>query len=106
MELRSDPRNDSRRTTRTTLVRTTVGNGPSDLWAADLDADGDADLAVGEDLAGGYRLLVNDGAGLFTSALARTPCAVKTVGAADFSNDGAADLVLVCANARIFRANP
>lgn len=74
------------------------------LVIGDFDRDGDADLIVGPDLAGGYHLLSNDGRGGFvhTEALAAinappgAPADARLGGlqAADINSDGITDLVL------------
>ncbi len=64
--------------------------------AQDLDADGDADLAVA-DPAGFAEVYVNDGAGNFAEPLARetglTTGVTQGIAVADFNADGAIDLV-------------
>jgi hypothetical protein len=74
------------------------------LVIGDFDRDGDADLIVGQDMAGGCHLLSNDGRGGFaqTDALAAinappgAPADTRLVNlqAADLSGDGISDLVL------------
>lgn len=66
------------------------------LVAADVDADGDADLAAGVRDPDGLRVFVNDGQGSFTSRAPRVPGSVAfAMCAADVDGDGAVDIVSV-----------
>ncbi len=74
------------------------------LVIGDFDRDGDADLIVGQDMAGGCHLLANDGRGRFvqTNALATinappgapADTRLADLQVADLSGDGISDLVL------------
>ncbi|MFC1483469.1 LamG-like jellyroll fold domain-containing protein [Candidatus Neomarinimicrobiota bacterium] len=69
--------------------------GPYSVTAADLDGDGDADLAVANDLVGNVLVLLNNGAGGFSDAVnygvGGDP---QSVTAADLDGDGDCDLAV------------
>ena len=63
---------------------------------ADLDGDGDLDLAIGNDMALG-QILLNDGAGNFTSSGSFGKVAsVRSLTVADIDSDGDNDLLVTC----------
>ncbi|HEX5062640.1 MAG TPA: VCBS repeat-containing protein, partial [Kofleriaceae bacterium] len=72
---------------------------PYVMLAGDLDADGDVDLAAGNELASTVTVFRNDGSGVFSSLAASTPDGFPTGeyptgGAiADLNRDGIADIV-------------
>src|SRR4051794_19267015 len=45
-----------------------AGDGPIGMAAADLDGDGDQDLAVADNLSGKITILLNNGSGKFTQS--------------------------------------
>lgn len=73
-----------------------VGDEPRGLDAADLDSDGDADLAVALQGEAAVRLLLNDSTGIFSvdAMLPTLPVGSSPadVALADFDGDGDADL--------------
>ncbi len=74
---------------------TSVGNGPIDLVAADLDGDNDLDLAVANFRSNSVTLLINQGRGTFRNGgsvgVGRQPISVV---AHHLNNDGYLDLVV------------
>jgi hypothetical protein len=65
------------------------------LAVADLDGDGDPDVAAarGDGVAGGDRVFVNNGAGTFLAVPLNTPVDTQGLVGADFDGDGDTDLV-------------
>jgi hypothetical protein len=76
--------------------RVRAGRGIQSLALADLDADGDLDLATANEETGGLAVLANGGDGrLEPAATLPTGGRPETVVAADMNADGIADLVAV-----------
>ncbi len=78
-----------------TKVDYTVDNEPHSVFSADLDGDGDADLAVANYWSDDVSILINSGDGTFQAAVnypvgAQPECVV----AADLDGDGDYDLVV------------
>ena len=71
-----------------------VGDGPSEVEAADLNADGKTDLAVADSDSNEVRVLIRDGSGGFAPGFSRSSAAVPRVVAADLNGDGNVDLAL------------
>ncbi len=76
-----------------------VGVKPLDVLIADLDSDGDNDLAVAAHtttFAGQLRLFINDGTGVFRpgSVLATGGMIASALAGADLNNDGTIDFVI------------
>ncbi|UCH10694.1 MAG: VCBS repeat-containing protein, partial [Fidelibacterota bacterium] len=71
------------------------GNGPLFVTAADLDGDGDSDLAVANYYSANVSVLLNGGLGTFADAVnysvGNNP---HSVAAADLDGDGASDLAV------------
>jgi hypothetical protein len=74
-----------------------VGDGPWSVFACDLDADGDLDIAAGNEFSDNVSILLNNGDGTFASHTdyAAGDAAIS-VFAADLDHDG--DLDLASAN--------
>jgi hypothetical protein len=74
-----------------------AGNSPSSLTAADLDGDGDQDLAVANQQSGNVTILRNNGSGNFGEP-ASSPVPAGTfpqgIAAADLNGDGDFDLAV------------
>jgi hypothetical protein len=74
-----------------------VGDGPKDIVAADLDGDGDQDLAVSNAYSNTVTILRNNGSGKFAQS-ASSPVAVGdrpyAIVAADLDGDGDQDLAV------------
>ena len=70
-----------------------AGDGPADVWAADLDGDGDLDLVTADSSAGTVSVIMANGNGTFVSPVAYSvgdgPWAVV---AADFDMDEDVDI--------------
>jgi hypothetical protein len=85
-----------------------AGREPSDVRAADLDRDGDADLALANHETSGVTVLLNDGRGRFAAA-AGSPFDtgarphVHGLAAADVDGDGWVDLAVESADTREVR---
>ena len=75
------------------FVEIPVGVTPHSVRAGDLDADGDADLAVAADGADSVTVLLNDGSGAFARADVPAGRQPKSVAVADVDGDGVLDLV-------------
>jgi hypothetical protein len=68
---------------------------PHAITAADLDGDGDLDLATANGSAGRYSVLLNEGGGAFAPAANRLPGVdASAIAVGDLDGDGALDLVL------------
>ena len=72
-----------------------AGDGPSEVEAADLNADGKTDLAVADSDSNEVRVLIGDGSGGFAPGYSRKPGGSPAeVAAADLNRDGNVDLAL------------
>jgi FG-GAP-like repeat len=72
-----------------------VGDGPSGVVAADLNADGNTDLAVAHSESNDVRVLIGDGAGGFAPGYSsRVGDSLEQVATADLNGDGHVDLAL------------
>ena len=72
-----------------------VGDGPSGVVAADLNADGNTDLAVAHSDSNDVRVLIGDGAGGFAPGYSsRVGGSPAQVAIADLNGDGHVDLAL------------
>jgi hypothetical protein len=85
------------------LVRTT-GSGPGPVVAADFNADGWTDLAVGTSGNGGScQLLYGNGPGTFAAPIELAGINVRALAVADLNQDGRPDLITTAFNAvRVF----
>lgn len=97
----------------TLLSNTAAGTGPSALVVADLNGDGDLDVAVADATGSTVSILLGNGSGGLT--LQSTPASPTTgstpvgIGVGDFNGDGGLDLVTAnsnSANASILLAAP
>lgn len=79
-----------------TATSLTTHHNPTLLGSADVDGDGDADIAVTARNAGSLQLLRNDGAGAFTPTYYNVANNSMTRGGTivDLDGDGALDLIL------------
>lgn len=74
------------------FVQTGGGTGPDDLATADVDGDGDTDIAVTLHNVGAVRLLLNVGAGAFSlGASVAVGANPITIASGDFNLDGRPD---------------
>jgi hypothetical protein len=91
--------NDGSGTFTTLGTAVVVGSTPFSVIAADLDGDGDMDLAVANQTSGTISTLENNGSGVFTDfgAAVAVGAGASAVTAADLDGDG--DLDLASANA-------
>ncbi len=72
-----------------------VGAQPRAVASADIDADGDPDLAVANGVGGTVSILLNNGAGSFTAApTISAPDSPRGVVLSDFDADGLPDLIV------------
>jgi hypothetical protein len=77
----------------TPAVNYGAGLGPASVFCADLDGDGDVDLAVANDSSSNVSILFNSGYGAFSTAVNYiVGYQPKSVFAADLDNDGNLDL--------------
>ena len=80
-------------------VNYSAGNAPYSVFAADLDGDGDRDLAVANYYGGNISVLKNNGNGTFAAAVNYAAGANPySVFAADLDGDGDADLAVANTN--------
>lgn len=95
----------------TVAVLPSGGAAFSQVAAADVDADGDVDVVVGDTSApSSWRLLLNDGVGNFTFApatqwLADSPAMIYSLATGDFNGDGFPDMFASTLTGPIWRAN-
>jgi hypothetical protein len=86
-----------------------TGNGPNEVVAADLDGDGDADLAVVNYTSSTLWVLTNNGNGTFAAGVVYYPgTAPATAAAADVDSDGDIDLLVTNTNSNtlsVFKNN-
>src|SRR5262249_55920747 len=77
-----------------------AGIVPNAVLAADLDTDGDIDLAiVNQNDVGALTILFNDGTGQFAPPVSYPITGYPTaIAAADLDHDGAPDLAIACGN--------
>ena len=78
-----------------TVLDSDVGKEPTDALAADLDGDGDVDLAIAESRSDQVSIFVNDGAGGFARRTAAVGMGPRGLSAGDFDGDGRLDLACV-----------
>ncbi len=69
-----------------------VGRGVQ-IFASDVDNDGDSDLLATRDSAGEFVLFDNDGTGQFSQSTFATANSAREIVAADLDNDGDADII-------------
>jgi len=76
-----------------------VGSYPSSVFVADLDGDGDPDLAVTNEYSNSVSILKNNGDGTFNSSVDYgTGNQPRSIFAADFDGDGDQDLAVANSN--------
>ncbi len=80
-----------------------AGSGPFDLCLADLDGDGDLDLATANYESNNVSVLINDGSGNYVSTTIyevgpETEEYTRSIAAADCDNNGSLDLIVSNAN--------
>ncbi len=76
-----------------------VGSYPSSIFVADLDGDGDPDLAVTNEYSNSVSILKNNGDGTFNSSVDYgTGNQPRSIFAADFDGDGDQDLAVANSN--------